>query len=134
MSWSPGASEWLSERWDEVASRLRDRIDDPDSPPVVVDGYVASFTPMEQGRRHAYLVCFMRPNALTIDWSHGLGPRQLEVANMASAGHNNPHIANALGISRDTVKYHLKQTFELLQVDSRGELAALLGDHAHGCI
>ncbi len=133
LSWSPEAAEWLEARWDEVASRLRNLLDDPASSPVVVDGYIARLTPMSQGRRHGHLVCFERPGALWIDWSHGLDARRLDVANMASAGHDNPHIARALGISRDTVKYHLKQTFGLLQVDSRAELAALLGPDATGC-
>ena len=134
LSWSPSAMEWLGERWDQVASSLRDLIDDPQGPPLVIDGAVATWSTMSNGPRRAHLVCFSRPGALRIDWSHGLGERQLAVANMARAGYDNPHIATELGISRDTVKYHLKHAFKLLEVSTRAELATLLGPDAPGCI
>jgi len=55
-----------------------------------------------------------------------LAPRQHEVATLAANGRTNPEIADALGISVNTVKLRLKQVFERLAVDNRTELANVL--------
>jgi DNA-binding CsgD family transcriptional regulator len=55
-----------------------------------------------------------------------LAPRQHEVATLAADGRTNPEIAEALGISINTVKLRLKQVFERLGVENRTELANVL--------
>jgi DNA-binding CsgD family transcriptional regulator len=55
-----------------------------------------------------------------------LAPRQHEVAALAANGRTNLEIADALGISINTVKLRLKQAFERLGVESRTELVRML--------
>lgn len=55
-----------------------------------------------------------------------LARRQHEVATLAANGRTNPEIAEALGVSINTVKLRLKQAFERLGVDSRTDLANVL--------
>ena len=56
----------------------------------------------------------------------GLTPRQLEIARHAARGETNAEIADALGISVNTVKRRLKQVFEQLDICNRTELAQVL--------
>ena len=52
-----------------------------------------------------------------------LGPRQLQIARLASRGVSNAAISNELAISVNTVKARLKEVFERLGVKNRTELA-----------
>ncbi len=54
-----------------------------------------------------------------------LARRQHEVAQLAASGRTNPEIADALGISINTVKLRLKQAFERLGVENRTELVSM---------
>jgi DNA-binding CsgD family transcriptional regulator len=49
--------------------------------------------------------------------------RQNDAARLAARGHTNSEIAALLALSENTVKKHLKEVFERLQVSSRTELA-----------
>lgn len=51
-----------------------------------------------------------------------LSPRELEVLEFLSRGLQNKEIARRLWVSPNTVKYHLKQMYQTLQVNSRSEL------------
>ncbi|MFB7911395.1 LuxR C-terminal-related transcriptional regulator [Kitasatospora sp. NPDC059146] len=55
----------------------------------------------------------------------GLNPRELEVLQHLVQGHRNRVIANQLGISEHTVKFHVARILKKLNADSRGEAAAL---------
>jgi DNA-binding CsgD family transcriptional regulator len=55
-----------------------------------------------------------------------LTPRQREVALVAARGHTNAEIALALELSENTVKKHLKDIFDMLEIANRTELAARL--------
>jgi DNA-binding CsgD family transcriptional regulator len=55
-----------------------------------------------------------------------LGERQHRIAELAARGHTNAEIAEALGISINTVKSRLKEVFERLNVHNRTELAHVL--------
>lgn len=134
LSWSEGARTLLGASWEETAQKMRDRIDDPSLPPLIVGGYVARWSPMSRGQRTAHLVSFSRPEPLEIDWSHALRPQQLAIAKLVTTGLDNPQIAHELGISRNTIKYHLKQIYARLRVSSRTELAELLDQDAEGCV
>lgn len=53
---------------------------------------------------------------------HGLTVRELDVLRLVYEGRNNPEIAEALFISRNTVKKHLQNIYEKTGVNSRMEL------------
>jgi DNA-binding NarL/FixJ family response regulator len=62
------------------------------------------------------------PDALT--------PRELEVLELVTTGLRNKEIGGRLGISENTVKYHLRNILEKLHAESRTELATrALRDH-----
>jgi DNA-binding NarL/FixJ family response regulator len=48
-----------------------------------------------------------------------LTPRQRELLRLVAAGHTNAQIARRLGVSEGTVRTHLKNIYERLQVSSR---------------
>ena len=52
--------------------------------------------------------------------------REREVAELAAKGLRNPEIAEALGISENTVKHHLKIAFQKMNIDRRGKLIEML--------
>jgi DNA-binding CsgD family transcriptional regulator len=54
----------------------------------------------------------------------GLTPTEREVVRQVSEGRTNPQIAEAMFISRETVKTHLSHIFAKLNMTSRAELAA----------
>lgn len=60
------------------------------------------------------------------DASSRLTVRQLDVARLAAHGHTNAGIGDALGMSENTVKKHLKDVFERLDVATRAELATVM--------
>ena len=53
-----------------------------------------------------------------------LTERELEVLQLVTAGQRNREIAGELGISENTVKFHLKNIVEKLHAQNRAELAA----------
>jgi DNA-binding NarL/FixJ family response regulator len=57
-----------------------------------------------------------------------LTPRETEVARLVSLGNRNKEIARELDISEGTVKMHLHNLYEKLNVSSRTELAILVRD------
>lgn len=59
-----------------------------------------------------------------------LAARELEVLQHLVAGHSNRSIASKLGISENTVKFHVRNLFKKIDVGSRTEAIALA--HSHG--
>lgn len=59
-----------------------------------------------------------------------LAARELEVLQHLTAGHRNRTIATEMGISENTVKFHVRNLFRKLGVESRTEAIALA--HSHG--
>jgi len=55
-----------------------------------------------------------------------LTPREAEIGELLCRGHSNKHIARALGLQLATVKNHVHNILEKLEVSSRGEAGALL--------
>jgi DNA-binding NarL/FixJ family response regulator len=53
-----------------------------------------------------------------------LTPRQMEVLRLAAKGWKNARIARALGIEERTVRSHLEQVFDELDVDNRTAVVA----------
>jgi DNA-binding NarL/FixJ family response regulator len=60
------------------------------------------------------------------NWSDGLTPREIEVANLAAHGASNQSIADQCHITERTVKAHLSAVFEKLHVADRLQLALLV--------
>lgn len=59
----------------------------------------------------------------------GLRPREVQVAHLLASGSRNRAIAEELGISENTVKFHISRILHTLQADSRAEaIAALLAE------
>lgn len=56
----------------------------------------------------------------------GLTPAEQDVCRFLVVGMNNPEIAEALGLSVHTVKFHLVNVYSKLGVDSRGRAIAEL--------
>jgi two-component system nitrate/nitrite response regulator NarL len=56
----------------------------------------------------------------------GVSSREDQIWSLVADGHSNRDIAEALGLSEKTVKYHLTNLFRKLKVKSRLELAVLL--------
>ena len=69
-----------------------------------------------------------RPAGDVTGWD--LAARELEVLQHLVAGHRNRTIASTLGISENTVKFHVRNLFRKLDVGSRTEAIALA--HSHG--
>lgn len=69
-----------------------------------------------------------RPAGDVAGWE--LAARELEVLQHLVAGHRNRTIASTLGISENTVKFHVRNLFKKLNVGSRTEAIALA--HSHG--
>ncbi|MCH8564130.1 LuxR C-terminal-related transcriptional regulator [Nesterenkonia sp. LB17] len=58
-----------------------------------------------------------------------LRPREMQVANLLASGSRNRAIADELGISENTVKFHISRILHTLKADSRAEaIAALLAE------
>jgi DNA-binding CsgD family transcriptional regulator len=54
-----------------------------------------------------------------------LTPAEVLVANFAAQGMSNREIADQSFITRNTVAWHLRNIYRKLQIQSRGQLAAL---------
>lgn len=61
-----------------------------------------------------------------------LTPREAEVVDLLRQGMPNKRIARALGLSLDTVKWHLKNVYLKLGVHGRDDVAPRLGERAAG--
>lgn len=53
----------------------------------------------------------------------GLSPRELDVAQRLALGEPNKKIARALGISHNTVRFHVHQVLKKLGVENRTQAA-----------
>jgi DNA-binding CsgD family transcriptional regulator len=71
-----------------------------------------------------------RPRRLVLTGVDSLTASELRVARMAAAGLTNREIAQALFVTVKTVQKHLGNTYAKLDVGSREDLAATLGDRA----
>ena len=56
----------------------------------------------------------------------GLTDREREVAELAARGLRNHEIAGELHISENTVKHHLKNAFQKMNIDRRSRLIEML--------
>ena len=61
-----------------------------------------------------------------------LSPREWEVIACTAKGMTNPEIAKSLGVSANTIRFHLKSIFGKIQVSNRTEAAAWYFAHKGG--
>lgn len=110
---------------------LRDRIIELDDRNVEhhaesLDGAKIDILRLHSSDDVRYLIRIERPQLLTIDPSYWLTERQREVAHYVMSGATSPEIAEQLHVSAETVKSHIKNIFERLDISSRAELATKL--------
>lgn len=67
---------------------------------------------------------FLRVPSVSPRATQRLTERELEVLKLVTVGQRNREIASELGISENTVKFHLKNIVEKLHAQNRAELAA----------
>ena len=80
---------------------------------------VPELKPEPARRRHR---AFERPDDDIPQWS-SLTPRERQIASLVAQGHRYKEIANRLQISSQTVRNHLRNIFEKLQINDRVQLA-----------
>lgn len=60
--------------------------------------------------------------------SHGLSPREVEIADLLRRGRTYEYCALALGISVNTTRTHIRKMYRKLDINSREELLDMLGE------
>jgi DNA-binding CsgD family transcriptional regulator len=70
-----------------------------------------------------------RPRRTALRGVEALTPREHQVAGLAAQGMSNREIAEALFVTLKTVEWHLRHSYEKLDISSRKELRAKLAGH-----
>lgn len=85
--------------------------------------------PLAEQAREEAILAGGRPRRPRLRGLDALTPAELRAARLAAEGHSNREIAEALFITAKTVGDHLGSAYAKLEVESRMELAAVLGGH-----
>jgi DNA-binding CsgD family transcriptional regulator len=80
--------------------------------------------------REELLAAGARPRRTALSGAEALTPSERRVAELAAAGLTNRDIALELFVTPRTVEGHLTQVFRKLEIESRHQIAGLLGDSA----
>jgi DNA-binding CsgD family transcriptional regulator len=117
--------EWLR--------RERRRVDAREHLRVAHELFVAiGMEAFAQRARRELLATGATARARTVHTRDVLTAQEAQVAKLAGDGFSNPEIGSQLFISPRTVQYHLHKVFAKLNVNSRSELAGVLGADQHG--
>jgi DNA-binding CsgD family transcriptional regulator/tetratricopeptide (TPR) repeat protein len=84
--------------------------------------------PVAAEARTELAACGARPRRALLTGRDSLTASERRVAELVAGGLSNPEVARELVVSRSTVESHLKATYRKLDVSSREELAAALGE------
>ena len=71
-----------------------------------------------------------RPRRVALSGVDSLTPSERRVAEMAAEGRTNREMAQALFVTQRTVEVHLTSIYRKLEINSRSQLAAALGEPA----
>jgi len=78
--------------------------------------------PMSREIARKVIFSFQEPLAVTAEMAE-LSPREREILELLAAGHPNKIIADRLGLTDGTVRWHLRHVYDKLHVRSRTEAA-----------
>lgn len=120
----------------QLAGRLRDALGSgvADAPDLVIDNawgrfvlraYAVSDAPLDDASMIAVRIQRQEPMLLRfVDALEGLGlsPQQREIAAGLAKGMSNQELAEAMGISANTIAYHIKQLFQRLDTHDRQQM------------
>lgn len=122
------AIDWLDdERRELIRDWVRTFDRSGEAPTVLIDsGCELRMIRLDGEEGVRYLVDIDRAFIPRLDPLEILTERQREVAEYVAVGATNAEIARTLDVSRSTIKYHLRQIYQRLQVDTRPELAQLV--------
>ena len=94
----------------------------------VYDGEVIISPPMAQKMLEEFKRSVQSEEAVQVKDAFSLSPREKEVLSLVAKGASNRELANALYITENTVKVHLRKIMGKLHVRSRHQLADLAAD------
>ena len=126
LSVSPNLEPWLSSARRAALGRHVCRHRPGEAEDVFIDGYRVAFTAMDSEHGMQVLAAFWPLRPLRADAASSLTRAERELADSSARGLTNAEAADALGLSVNTVKTHLKRVYQKLDVSSRAELACLL--------
>lgn len=104
-----GASGYLLKR--DVPTRLRNSMDE------VLDGGC----PVSSSVARKVFQHFLKPDKSSVSEEYDLTPRERETLDLLAKGKLYKEIADELGISQETVRYHLQNIYRKLHVRTRTE-------------
>lgn len=126
MALDPQAEETFDENTLR-ALRVQCRRQDTDERPTwYFDGYGVTPVPMRGEDGHATLLLIEPLGPVEINMRRALTSLQRRVAELVAEGNSNGEVAEVLGVSANTVKYHLKRIYPIVGVTNRVELATFL--------
>jgi DNA-binding CsgD family transcriptional regulator len=122
---TPAARHVLGDELRDAVSRLVRKLDagSSTSPYVFWQGIQLRVVRLDGDDGVRYLSVIDRASVPALSCLHELTARQRSVAEYASVGATNREIAETLDISRNTVKHHLANIYDILGIGSRTELA-----------
>ena len=130
---SPGLRDTLEKKHRRRVCDMVRKLDGGDLEMTVqaVDGIEVRVARMEGGGMFRYIAHFVPPSRPQLSPLANLTPAQREVAEYAASGATNKEIAEATDRSHQTVKVHLRNIYDRLDINSRVELAQLIERFRH---
>jgi DNA-binding CsgD family transcriptional regulator len=89
-------------------------------------------TMLERRAHDELLATGARPRRAMLTGIESLTPSERRIADLVAAGNTNRAVAETLFLTKGTVEWHLKHIYQKVDVRSRDELAAVLGEAAGG--
>ena len=130
---SPGLRDNLEKKHRKRVCDMVRKLDGGDLEMTVqaIDGMEVRVARMEGGGMFRYIAHFVPPTRPELNPLASLTPAQREVAEYAASGATNKEIAEATGRNHQTVKVHLRNIYNRLNINSRVELVQLIERFRH---